>query len=86
MKHKSTQEWGRNTAKERYGTGPVLADHPADNDALQAPQDPQDKHESTYNNDSNGADEWTRGMGPKSPYPNFDRKNAWRTGKVEDNS
>jgi hypothetical protein len=64
---KDTSKWGRETAKERYGKGQgSLSDHPKANN-LQSPQDPQDQHEDTYNNDSEG---WVNGHG--SPYPHFD--------------
>ena len=36
----------------------------------QAPQDPMDKHGPGYDNDASG---WVRGMGPQSPYPDFDK-------------
>ncbi len=36
----------------------------------QAAQFPEDKHGEKYDNDTSG---WVRGMGPKSPYPDFDK-------------
>ena len=81
---KDTSHWGRATAKERHGggSGPKsvgpLDDHASANN-LQAPQDTQDKHDTGYDNDTSG---WVNGKG--EPYPNFDKGNAWRGGKLRD--
>lgn len=57
-KPKSVQKWGLDTAKERYGSvGKTVApcvEH-------QAPQAPEDKHGSSYDNDT--PSNWLRGMG-----------------------
>ncbi len=65
-KIKSTQLWGRETAKERYKQPNKEAVSPAP--TQQPPQDPEDKHEVGYDNDASG---WVRGHG--SPYPYFDK-------------
>lgn len=82
MKHKDTHSWGRETAGERYGLT-KLPETPALSRTEQAPQAPEDRHSPGYDNDASG---WVRGEGKQSPYPHFDKKGAWRTGKVEDNS
>lgn len=55
---KSTHQWGRDKAKERYNTD--KRDTLGPDKEVQAPQAPEDKHGSTYNNDASG---WVRGMG-----------------------
>lgn len=66
MKHvKNMEKWGKDTAKERYSqSGDALEG----GKTHQAPQDPIDKHGAKYDNDATG---WVRGMGKKSPYPEF---------------
>lgn len=46
---------------------------------MQAPQSPNDRHGEKYDNDAQG---WVRGVG--TPYPHFDKKNAWRGGKLRE--
>lgn len=61
-----------------------LRGDPAPNEldaVYQKPQAPQDRHGPKYDNDCDG---WVRGMGKESPYPTFDRKNAWRGGKLRE--
>lgn len=65
---KNVEKWGRATAKERYGVAKESGVTPAP--SQQAPQDPEDKHASGYDNDASG---WVRGMGKESPHPKFDR-------------
>ena len=38
---------------------------------MQAPQAVNDHHGHAYDNDATG---WVRGMGPKAPYPHFDKR------------
>lgn len=65
-KVQNVEKWGRGTAKERYGTvGGSLA---AKDQQYQ--QDPESKHDTSYDNDASG---WVRGMGKTSPHPHFDR-------------
>ena len=72
MKHaKGIEKWGRDTAKERYGSaqGPLEG-----TTAHQPPQDPIDKHGKTYDNDVKG---WAYDGGESRP--TFDKG---REGKV----
>ena len=85
----NVEKWGRKTASERYESalqddGPKrsaggtkvnvgLIDQPQLDEMgreMQAPQAVNDHHGHAYDNDSKG---WVRGMGPKAPYPHFDK-------------
>lgn len=77
-KPKHLEAWGRSKARERHGEGAATGMRASATDH-QAPQDPEDKHGPKYDNDASG---WVRGVG--DPYPNFDRKNAWRGGKLRE--
>ena len=68
---KTTSQWGKDKASERYRTPNTgsLETSPEAN-AHQKPQNIQDKQDKGYENDAEG---WVRGMGPKSPYPTFDK-------------
>lgn len=69
--YKSTEDWGKKAAVERYATGTNTMDNnPAAND-LQAPQDIQDKHGAKYDNDS--PCNWLRGMPSAEGKPGFDK-------------
>lgn len=59
------EKWGKAEAKERYGSAQGQLEGTT---GLQKPQDPIDKHGAKYDNDATG---WVRGMGKKSPYPEF---------------
>ena len=64
-----TDKWGKSEAKSRYGSIQQNGDSPSNKE--QQPQFAEEKHGAKYDNDASG---WVRGMGPKSPYPNFDGK------------
>jgi hypothetical protein len=66
-KVKNVEKWGLDTAKERYGVTKTQGVSPAP--TQQPPQDHEDKHEASYDNDASG---WVRGKGKQSPYPDFD--------------
>lgn len=56
MTRKFTSQWGKETAKSRYGTTPTYSP-PKDESQ---PQDPVDQHGPNYKNDTSG---WVRGQG-----------------------
>ena len=65
-KFKNLSKWGSDTAKERYSQKDNgLPEHKETN--VQGNQDPVDKHDPGYDNDTSG---WVHGKG--KPYPNFD--------------
>ena len=68
---KNTEKWGKDTARERYGSGSKAA--PRATEVFQKPQFPTEKHDANYDNDA--PDNWLRGNGMK---PGFDRKKAGR--------
>lgn len=71
---KNTEKWGRDTARERYGSvasprsGTGLGDP-----NNEAPQNPEDKRGPDY--DNNTPDNWLRGMGKGEAEgkPSFDK-------------
>ena len=74
----SVQKWGVKTASERYGSGSAGFGNPPDSGQFtQSPQAPEDKHSPGYDNDV-PVTAWTR----SGNYPNLDKGNAWRGGKL----
>lgn len=69
MKHKNTMEWGKNTAKSRYGgnQGPLEG-----TTAGQKPQDPIDVQGKKYDNDT--GNHWSHHGGESRP--GFDKKGS----------
>jgi hypothetical protein len=59
----NSEAWGADKATERYGGGTRVHDGHARAVGGQAPQAPEDKHDTKYDNDVK--DGWLRGGGPK---------------------
>ena len=70
-----TQKWGKQTAKERYGTATgSISQKPEE-----APQCPEDKRGPDY--DNNTPSNWLRGMPSAEGKPSFDHVGKHPKGK-----
>ena len=71
------QKWGRQTARERYGSPKFEDGAPPPDGKLQKVQSPADRHAPDYHNDT--PNNWLRAAGENATSkPNFDKQNPWR--------